>query len=91
MATVWRCPPERDDTFWRTDFTVRTESERRVSEASRSMRPSSKVPKLGLLAAEEHVLHDVEVVAQGEVLVHDLDAEPRGVARGVQDDLLPSN
>src|SRR5690606_11331117 len=41
-----------------------------------------------LLAAEEHVLHDVEVVAQREVLVHDLDAEVRGVARRVQVDDL---
>ena len=30
--------------------------------------------------AEEHVLHDVEVVAQGEVLIDDLDAE-RGTSR----------
>ena len=33
--------------------------------------------RLALLAAEEHVVHDVEVVAQREVLVHDLD--PQGV------------
>ncbi len=33
------------------------------------------------LPAEEHVLDDVEVVAQGEVLVDDLDAEGGGVAR----------
>ncbi len=32
------------------------------------------------LPAEEHVLDDVEVVAQGEVLVDDLDAEGGGVA-----------
>jgi hypothetical protein len=31
--------------------------------------------RLLLLAAEEHVVDDVEVVAQGEVLVDDLDAE----------------
>ena len=37
-----------------------------------------------LLATEEHVLDDVEVVAQREVLVHDLDAEVRGIARRVQ-------
>ena len=46
IATVWRWPPESDETFWRTDFTVRTESERSVSDASFSMRPSSKVPHL---------------------------------------------
>ena len=55
-----------------------------MSDASFSMRPSSNVPKLGLLATEEHVLDDVEVVAQREVLVHDLDAEPRGIPRRVQ-------
>ena len=33
------------------------------------------------LAAQEHVLDDVEVVAEREILVHDLDAEPRGVLR----------
>ena len=48
------------------------------------MRPSSKVPNVELLATEEHVLHDVEVVAQREVLVHDLDAEMGGIPRRVQ-------
>jgi hypothetical protein len=37
-----------------------------------------------LLPTEEHVLHDVEVVAQSEVLVHDLDAECGGIPRCVQ-------
>ena len=32
------------------------------------------------LAPEEHVLDDVEVVGQGQVLVHGLDPEPGGVA-----------
>jgi hypothetical protein len=32
-----------------------------------------------LLAPEKHVVDDVEVVAQREILVHDLDAEQRGV------------
>ena len=36
-----------------------------------------------LLPAEEHVLHDVEVVAEREVLVDDLDAERGGVAGAV--------
>ena len=36
--------------------------------------------------AEEHVLDDVEVVAQREVLVDDLDAEGAGVARRVDGD-----
>ena len=40
------------------------------------------------LAAQEHVLDDVEVVAQGEVLVDDLDAEGAGVAGRVHRDRL---
>src|SRR5262249_24202689 len=34
-------------------------------------------------AAEEHVLYDIEVVAQREVLIHDLDAQCSGVTRAV--------
>ncbi len=40
------------------------------------------------LAAEVHVLDDVEVVAESEILVDDLDPEPRGVLRPVDVDLL---
>jgi hypothetical protein len=36
-----------------------------------------------LLAAQVHVLDHVEVVAQGEVLVHDLDSQPGRVLRAV--------
>ena len=42
------------------------------------------------LAAEEHVLHDVEVVAEREVLVDDLDAQGGGVARAVDGTGWPS-
>jgi hypothetical protein len=38
------------------------------------------------LAAQEHVLRDVEVVGQGEVLVDELDAERRRIPRVVQRD-----
>jgi hypothetical protein len=41
-----------------------------------------------LLTAQVHVLHDVEVVAEREVLVDDLDAEVRGVLRAVDRDGL---
>ena len=41
------------------------------------------------LATEEHVLHDVEVVAERKILVHDLDPEPRRVLRRVYGDLAP--
>ena len=43
---------------------------------------------LRLLPAEEHVLDDVEVVAEREVLVDDLDAERGGVAGAVDGDRL---
>ena len=43
----------------------------------------------GALAAEEHVVDDVEVLAEREVLVDDLDAEPRGVLWGVDGDRVP--
>ena len=81
IATVWRWPPDRLDTRWRTDFTVRTDSDASVSRAACSMLLSSRNRPCAPLAAEEHVLHDVEVVAQREVLVDDLDAERAGVAR----------
>ncbi len=42
-----------------------------------------------VLAAEVHVLDDVEVVAQREILVDDLDPERGGVLRAVDRDLLP--
>ena len=89
IATVWRWPPESEETLWRTDFTVRTESEASVVRARSSMvSSSSRIPVLMLLAAEEHVLDDVEVVAQREVLVDDLDAERRGVLGAVDRDRL---
>ena len=81
MATVWRWPPERLATSWRTEETVRTE------------RPAQRLAGLALhlavgedaepadLASQEHVLGDVEVVGQREVLVDELDAEPGGDAR----------
>ena len=49
-----------------------------------------RVQRLELLAPEEHVLDDVEVVGEGEVLVDDLDAEVRGLARVVDVTGLPS-
>ena len=40
------------------------------------------------LTTQVHVLDDVEVVAEREVLVHDLDSELGGVLRAVDVDLL---
>jgi hypothetical protein len=41
------------------------------------------------LAAEEHVVDDVEVVAESEILVHDLDAQSGHVAGSVHGHGLP--
>ena len=83
MATVWRWPPDSEATGIRTDVTVRTDSDARVRRAACSMSASSSSQELAPLAAEEHVLDDVEVVAEREVLVDDLDAELAGVGRAV--------
>jgi len=37
IATVWRCPPDSELTFWRTDLIVRTESDASVVAACRSI------------------------------------------------------
>ena len=47
------------------------------------------MPNSSFLAPEEHVLHDVEVVAEGEVLIDDLDAEAGRFAGAVDVDELP--
>ena len=73
----------------RTDLRVRTDRPLRVSLARDSIASLSSRPALLHLAAEEHVLDDVEVVAQREVLVDDLDPERVAVARaGHRDRLL---
>ncbi len=51
----------------------------------RLLEPEEEVPDL---AAEVHVLDDVEVVAEREILVHDLDPELRRVLRPVDVHLL---
>jgi hypothetical protein len=47
------------------------------------------VQPVDLLPAEVHVLHHVEVVAEREILIDDLDAQPRGVLRPVDVHQLP--
>ena len=59
-----------------------------VLAAARSMSSSSSRPLLQPLAPEEHVLDDVEIVAQREVLVDDLDAEAGRIARAADADRL---
>ena len=51
----------------------------------RLLEPEEEVPDL---AAQVHVLDDVEVVAEREILVDDLDPELRRVLRAVDRDLL---
>ena len=43
-----------------------------------------------LFAAEVHVLDDVEIVAEREILVHDLDAQLGGILRPEIETFLPS-
>ncbi len=45
-------------------------------------------PVAHALTAQEHVAHDVQVVRQRQVLVHDLDAEPCGLAGTVDSHAL---
>ena len=92
-ATCWRWPPERVPTSLRRlgIVTARLESSSPVwcsIRASSSWRET--VPETGrdLLAAEEEVGDDVEVVAEGEVLVDGRDPQ-RGRVLGLGDrDLL---
>ena len=81
MATDCRCPPDSDATSWRTDRTVVTASPLNVSASCllHLLLVEAEVPQG--LASEEHVLDDVEVVAEREVLVHGLDPERGRVAR----------
>ena len=74
-ATDWRWPPDSPATVWRT---VRSSSPRgssSVSLARFSIATSSseRSSPPSLLAAQVHVLDDVEVVGEREVLVDDLD------------------
>ena len=88
-ATDWRWPPESDATGCRT--------EPNRGHGERRQRFARALLHRGLLQAEEpvtqlasevHVLDDVQVVTQGEVLVHDLDPELGRVLRAVDGDRL---
>ena len=88
-ATDCRCPPDSDATGCRIDRIVVTASDlqglRRALLHHRLLEPEEPVVDL---AAEVHVLDDVEVVAQREILVHDLDPELGRVLRPVDRHLL---
>ncbi len=81
MATVCRWPPDRLATSWRTRG-HRPDRQRGqgVPGLDLHLRLVEHEARFGL-AAEEHVLHDVQVVAEREVLVHDLDAQRGRVTR----------
>ena len=81
-ATDWRWPPESEPTSWRTDWTVVTERSASVFLAVSSIRRLVEQAVGEHLVTEEHVLDDVQVVAQGEILVHGGDPERVGVPRG---------
>ena len=80
-ATDCRWPPEREPTSWRTDWTVVTERSANVFLAVSSIRGLVEEAMGEILVTEEHVLDDVQVVAQGEVLVHGGDPELVGLLR----------
>ena len=66
---------------WRTERNVATRRRASVPVAARSMSSSFKQSPGKPFAPEEHVLDDIEIVAQREVLVDDFDAERRRFAR----------
>ena len=80
-ATDWRWPPESVATGCRIELIVVTASDLSVSACAAPSSPRSGAGAGVRLAAEVHVLDDVEVVAQREVLVDDLDPEPGRVLR----------
>ena len=88
-ATDWRWPPESVATGCRIERIVVTARLFIVSAVFASISGSlSRWIDVVRLAAEVHVLDDVEVVAQREVLVDDLDPELGGVLRAVDRDRL---
>ena len=88
-ATDWRWPPESVATGWRIERIVVTARLFIVSAVCASISGSlSRWKQVVGLAAEVHVLDDVEVVAEREILVDDLDPELGGVLRAVDRDRL---
>ena len=79
-ATDWRWPPESEATGWRIEPDGGDrERAQRLGRPLLHDRLLEPVEPVAHLAAEVHVLDDVEVVAQCEILVDDLDPELRGV------------
>ena len=89
IATDWRWPPDRLATCCRIERIVVTdEALQHVRGARLHHRLLEPEEEVAHLAAEVHVLDDVEVVAEGEILVHDLDPELCRVLRAGDRDLL---
>ena len=83
-ATDCRWPPESEATGCRIERIVVTASDaERLGRALLHARLFQATEPVALLAAEVHVLDDVEVVAEREVLVDDLDPELGRVLRAV--------
>ena len=77
--------PRASPPAWRIDEIVVTRSDLSVSAVRCSITGSlSTLERVVRLTPEEHVLDDVEVVAEGEILVDDLDPEPRRVLRAAR-------
>ena len=90
IATDCRWPPESDATGWRIERTVVTARLASVSPAGCLHRLLvEEERRLSAFPPEEHVLHDVEVVAEREVLVDGLDPERCGLARGADPHRAP--
>ena len=90
IATDWRWPPERLATGCRIELDRRhAQAPERLGRPLLHRRLAEPADEVALLAAEVHVLDDVEVVAEREILVDDLDPELRRVLRPADRDLLP--
>ena len=88
IATVWRWPPDSEATGMRT---VGIFAESCAQQLPRpDLHRHLVEPQPAELLAEEQVLDDVEVLAQGEVLEHGGDPELRGRRPGRDGHLLAS-
>ena len=90
IATDCRWPPESEATGWRIERTVVTARLASVSLAAFSIDfLVEEDASVQALTPEEHVLHDVQVVTEREILVDGLDAERGGLAGRANPDRLP--
>ena len=82
IATDCRWPPESEATGWRIERTVVTrEAGERLPRRLLHRLLVEEDALVQALAPEEHVLHDVQVVTEREILVDGLDPERGGLAR----------